>query len=167
MVENDERSRMIPTSMHSSGSKLSASPVRNKKQMAFDRNIFRKQEEVMLATNSSIFDEDVEAEAVAALNEGTCFKRNQAATSGNVTTLSGTCKSSELKKVRDVPALKGHKEGKGRRKRADRSISPIIAAQQVSTHTGTTAITGLVSAINVHQNSNSSNCCCQGRVCKN
>lgn len=141
---------MIPTSMHSSGSKLSASPVRNKKPKVDARNLFGKQAEAMLATNSSIFDEEVEAEAVAALNEGTCFKRNQPATSGNVTTLSGTCKSSELKKVRDVAGLKGQKESKGRRKRADRSISPITAAQQVSTHTGTTAITGLASAINVH-----------------
>ena len=52
---------MIPPSMHSSGSKLSASPVRKKKLAGLTdaRKIFGKQVEATLQTNSSIFDEEV------------------------------------------------------------------------------------------------------------
>jgi hypothetical protein len=107
---------MIPPSMHSSGSKLSASPVRRKKLAG-----------LTLATNSSIFDEEVQAEAFAALGEG-AYKRKQLATSGNVTTLSGTCKSNEINKAREVSGPKNSKQTKSRRKRADRSVSPITAA---------------------------------------
>jgi len=115
--------------MHSSGSKLSASPVRRKKLAGLTdaRKIFGKQVEATLATNSSIFDEEVQAEAFAALGEG-AYKRKQLATSGNVTTLSGTCKSNEINKAREVSGPKNSKQTKSRRKRADRSVSPITAA---------------------------------------
>ena len=61
--------------------------------------MFGRQVEATLQTNSSIFDEEAEAEAIAGLGEGNLEEfKNIKDSSGNCTTLSGTVTSFQMKK---------------------------------------------------------------------